>query len=266
MRRGTGRSFVTDVFSDSYAGTYDMVYAEKNYAAECHATEALIAKFGSGPFRTLLDLGCGTGRHATILAQHGFDVTGVDRSEPMLIRARERAQQHLLDPGPEFLSGDIRNFAASQPFDVALMNFNVIGYMTSNDDALAALASTRRSLREEGLLIADFWYGPAVVADPPGDNTREFEGRHMRIVRSSTGRHLPDSQCCEIEVKVARLEEGRLAEEAVETHRVRYFFPLEIELMLKVSGFRLLALTGFPDIGAAASARAWGAALVAKAI
>ena len=257
---------MTEVFNDSYAGTYDAIYAEKDYAAECQAIETLIAKFGSGQFRTLLDLGCGTGRHATILAQHGFDVTGVDRSEPMLMRARQRARQDGMDPGPEFLSGDIRTFAARRRFDVALMNFNVIGYMTGNDDALAALGCARSSLRDDGLLIADFWYGPAVVADPPGQTTREFGSRNRRIVRSSTGRHLPDSQCCEIEVKVAHLEQDRLVEEAVETHRVRYFFPLEIELMLGISGFRLLALTGFPEIGASASARAWGAAMVAKAI
>ena len=47
---------MTDVFNDSYAGTYDEVYAEKDYAAECQAIETLIAKFGSGQFRTLLDL------------------------------------------------------------------------------------------------------------------------------------------------------------------------------------------------------------------
>ena len=151
-------------------------------------------------------------------------------------------------------------------FDVALMNFNVIGYMTSNDDALGALGAARKNLRQNGLLIADFWYGPAVVTDPPGENTREFDSGDVRVVRSSSGLHLPDSQCCEIAVKVTRLQGDRVLDQALETHRVRYFFPLELELMLRVSGFQLLALTGFPDIDAPASARKWAAAVVAVAV
>ena len=39
---------MTGVFNDSYAATYDTVYAEKNYAAECEAMGNLIAKFGRG--------------------------------------------------------------------------------------------------------------------------------------------------------------------------------------------------------------------------
>ena len=257
---------MTGVFNNSYAATYDTVYAEKNYSAECKAVENLIAKFGRGDIRKMLDLGCGTGRHAVIFAGDGFDVTGVDQSEPMVARARDRATQLKLGANPEFLSGDIRSFSGKSPFDVALMNFNVIGYMTSNDDALGALGAARKNLRQGGLLIADFWYGPAVVVDPPGENTREFESGDVRVVRSSSGLHLPDSQCCEIAVKVTRLQGDRVLDQALETHRVRYFFPLELELMLRVSGFQLLALTGFPDIDAPASARKWAAAVVAVAV
>jgi SAM-dependent methyltransferase len=257
---------VTGVFNDSYAATYDTVYAEKNYAAECEAVENLIAKFRRGEIRKLLDLGCGTGKHAVIFAGHGFDVTGVDQSEPMVARARDRASHMKLGANPEFLSGDIRNFSGKSLFDAALMNFNVIGYMTSNDDALGALGAARKNLRQDGLLIADFWYGPAVVVDPPGENTRRFETGDAVVVRSSSGLHLPDSQRCEITVKVTRLQGNTVLEQAEETHQVRYFFPLELELMLRISGFKLLALTGFPDINAPASSRRWAAAMVAVAV
>jgi SAM-dependent methyltransferase len=257
---------VTGVFNDSYAATYDTVYAEKNYAAECEAMGKLIARFGRGESRKMLDIGCGTGKHAVIFAGRGFDVTGVDQSEPMVAHARERARQQGLGSNPQFLSGDMRSFVGAQPFDVAVMNFNVIGYMTSNDDALNALAAARKNLRPGALFIADFWYGPAVVADPPGENTREFDGDGVRVIRSSSGRHLPDGQCCEILVKVMRSKGDRVVDEAVETHRVRYFFPLELELMLRFNGFRLDALTGFPDVDASPSARKWAAAVVATAV
>lgn len=257
---------MTGVFNGSYAATYDTVYAEKNYAAECKAVAKLITKFGRGDIRKMLDLGCGTGRHAVIFAGQGFDVTGVDQSEPMVARARHRAMQMKLGANPEFLSGDIRKFSGKSPFDVAVMNFNVIGYMTGNEDALGALGAARKNLRQNGLLVADFWYGPALVVDPPGENTREFETGDVRLVRSSAGLHLPDSQCCDITVKVTRLQGDRVLDEARETHRVRYFFPLELDLMLRVSGFQLMVLTGFPDIDAPASPRKWAAAMVAIAV
>lgn len=57
----------------------------------------------SAPTRRVLDLGCGTGEHARLLASHGFTVVGVDASDAMLARARERT------PGgnPRYVAGDI---------------------------------------------------------------------------------------------------------------------------------------------------------------
>jgi len=66
------------------------MYADKSNAAECDAVVALFGKCGDGRISRILDLGCGTGRHAIEFARRGFDVTGVDFSEAMLTRARER--------------------------------------------------------------------------------------------------------------------------------------------------------------------------------
>ena len=86
-------------------------------------------------------------------SRHFTDIVSLLQAATLPPRARERARQQELGSNPQFLSGDIRNFSAKQPFDVALMNFNVIGYMSSNDDALNALGSARRNLRNDGLLI-----------------------------------------------------------------------------------------------------------------
>ena len=257
---------MADVFQDRYATAYDTFYAQKDYAAECEAVVKLIAKFGGGATGAILDLGCGTGRHAVIMAQRGFSVTGVDQSGAMVALALERARHEGLGSNPQFLCGDIRTFSSDRRFDAALMNFNVLGYMTSNDDALSALGATRGNLRDGGLLVADFWYGPAILADPPGQNTRTFGADGNGFIRASTGHHLPDEQCCEIHLKVSKLEQGRIVDESTEIHRVRYFFPLELELLLRISGFQLLALTGFPDVDTPASSQKWVAAMVAKSI
>jgi len=257
---------MTDVFAEQYAAAYDSVYADKNYAAETDAVCKLIARHEHGKTHRLLDFGCGTGRHCVQFAQRGFDVTGVDLSDAMLARARSRVEQAKLSSKIDFSRGDIRTFVSDQKCDAVLMNFNVLGYMASNDDLLAAFSNARANLRESGLFIADFWYGPAVVADPPGESKREFSTPDGLITRTSSGQHLMHEQSCLIAIKISRSQDGSVVDEGVETHRVRYFFPLELELALRVSGFRLLGITGFPDIDARPDERNWVAALVAVAI
>jgi predicted TPR repeat methyltransferase len=71
---------------DTYAEYYDLLYSEKNYAAEASYVAGLIRSSSADTHR-LLELGCGTGGLAFELAKLGFDVTGVDLSECMLARA-----------------------------------------------------------------------------------------------------------------------------------------------------------------------------------
>jgi SAM-dependent methyltransferase len=247
------------VFNDAYAASYDAVYGDKDYLGECDAITRLIAQYGDGNIRRLLDLGCGTGRHAVHLTERGFEVTGVDQSEAMLEHARRRAGLAKI----EFIHGDIRNFCAQRRYDLVLMGFNVLGYMSSNDDVLGVLTTARQSLRPGGLLIADFWYGPAVIIDPPGHRFREIGIPDGRILRFSCGQNVPEQQRCDILIKVVYLQDDRVASETEEMHRVRYFFPLELDLILRACEFKLLALRTFPDVEAPASLRNWTAVLVA---
>ena len=76
------------VFGRDYAAAYDDLYQDKDYVAECDLIERVFETYGQGPTRRVLDLGCGTGGHAVILAKRGYDVVGVDRSPEMLERAR----------------------------------------------------------------------------------------------------------------------------------------------------------------------------------
>ena len=80
------------VFAPGYANWYDTLYQDKDYAGECDFLESLFAHRGV-PGKSILDLGCGTGNHAVLLAQRGYKVTAVDRSAAMLQTARAKADQ-----------------------------------------------------------------------------------------------------------------------------------------------------------------------------
>ena len=88
-----------------YAAAYDLLYADKDYDAECDLLERELQP-SAAPVRTILDLGCGTGAHAVRLAQRGYEVVGVDLSEGMLAAARDRAQRK--GSWPRAAAGDIR--------------------------------------------------------------------------------------------------------------------------------------------------------------
>lgn len=254
---------MSGVFDESYASAYDEMYADKDDSGECNAVMRLVEKFAEGKIKRVLDLGCGTGRHAIPLAARGLDITGVDFSEAMLKRARARPRP--AGGSLEFLQGDVRAFTGNGPYDAVLMNFNVLGYMNTNDDLRGAFATARRNLRPGGVFVADFWHGPAVMADPPGDRLREVNTSQGRFLRFSSGVNQPERQRMEITIKVIQTKDAAILSETQEVHGMRYFFPLELELALHAQGLKLAALTGFPNVDQPVSDKRWLAALTAVA-
>ncbi|MDP3028836.1 MAG: class I SAM-dependent methyltransferase [Deltaproteobacteria bacterium] len=78
------------VFSN-YARYYDLLYRDKDYAAEAEYVAGLIRKFHPSA-ESILELGSGTGKHALLLARKGFEVHGVELSEEMINIARSNAE------------------------------------------------------------------------------------------------------------------------------------------------------------------------------
>ena len=76
------------VFNE-YARYYDLLYRDKDYAAEAAYVASNIRRHSPRATR-ILELGCGTGVHAEQLARLGFIVHGIDLSETMLARAQAR--------------------------------------------------------------------------------------------------------------------------------------------------------------------------------
>lgn len=82
------------IFGD-YARYYNLLYQDKEYAAETEFILECLTRYGGMP-ATLLDLGCGTGRHALEMARRGVCVTGVDMSATMLEMGRQLPLQICL--------------------------------------------------------------------------------------------------------------------------------------------------------------------------
>ena len=99
---------MSPVFGKEYSDSYDLLYEEKDYDGECTLIEQIIRDYSKIPVHSILDLGCGTGNHSLRLAERGYDVTGVDRSNEVLDIAKEKANKKKLPY--TFFQSDLREF------------------------------------------------------------------------------------------------------------------------------------------------------------
>jgi SAM-dependent methyltransferase len=254
---------MTNTFGAAYASIYDAMYAEKDYRREVDVIIDAFTRYADGAVRSVLDLGCGTGNHALLLAARGLSVTGVDLSAQMLEIAREKADRAGADIC--FVGGDVRYVDAHGPYDAALLMFAVLGYQHTNADVRATFANIRRHLRPGGLLIFDAWYGADVLADPPADRTRIVETMRGAIERRASSEMDVRRHLCTVRYELAPAF-GCDAEAAVETHVVRYFFPMELEMYLESCGFRLLRMSDASDPEREPDERTWNVHVVAQAV
>jgi glycine/sarcosine N-methyltransferase len=107
--------------------------------------------FAGIPLTRILDLGCGTGEHATLLASKGFEVLGIDQSPSMLEQAREA----VVDPKVQFLSGDITEVAqlASGSFGAAICLGNTLPHIQEVERLRALAVGLRERLAPGGVFV-----------------------------------------------------------------------------------------------------------------
>ncbi|HEX8525492.1 SAM-dependent methyltransferase, partial [Allosphingosinicella sp.] len=105
---------------------------------------------GAEPPARLLDIPCGSGRHALALAEAGFQVTGVDLSSDAIGRASAAAREAGLVA--DFIEAEMRDFACLEPFDAAICMGNSLGYFGA-EGLRAFLRSLAGNVRRGGRLV-----------------------------------------------------------------------------------------------------------------
>lgn len=257
------------MFGQTYADQYDRVYRDKNYLAECDLLEKVFHSYGTTPVHTILDLGCGTGNHAIPLAKRGYHVTGVDRSAEMLAHVQHKVQDNLEPAIAErlkFVQGDIRNIDLSQKFDAVLMMFAVLGYQLTNQDVLSALLTVHRHLKHGGLFICDVWYGPAVLSLRPSERVKVFPLEDGKLIRTSSGILDTYRQLCEVHFRLWQLSNSKVISETEEYHKMRYFFPQELDLLLRQAKLSLTDIRSFDNIENSPNDSTWSALVIGNSI
>jgi len=133
--------------------TEDFLFHRRRWEATPAEVDQASALLSLVPGARVLDLCCGPGRHALELARRGFRVTGVDRTERYLERARRRASSEGLNV--EWVQDDMRSFQRTAAFDAALLMFTSLGYFEDPAEDLQVLKNLRASLANGGRLLID---------------------------------------------------------------------------------------------------------------
>jgi SAM-dependent methyltransferase len=210
-----------DHFGEAVAARYDADSAAMFDPAVVEpAVDALAALAGDG---AALELGIGTGRIAIPLAARGVRVHGIDLSEAMLARLREK-------PGAAAIGITVGDFAGTRVdgrFALVYLVFNTIGNLTSQDEQVACFENAARHLEPGGCFVIE-----VNVPSSRGETHRLFDvgDDHIGIDEFD-----PVDQRL-VSHHYSRNADGTFRHGSI---RLRYVWPSELDLMARIAGLSL---------------------------
>lgn len=247
------------------AELYDLFYADKPYEQEARFVHECLKRYAARPARRVLELACGTGRHARAMAVLGYEVVATDRSEPMLACARRRDGEAGALP-VTFLRQDMRTLEVpGPPFDAAVCLFDSIGFVQTNEAVGQVLEGVRRHLHPGGLFVFEFWHAPAMLRRYEPVRVRRWPTPQGEIVRLAETRLDVPRQLAEVRYTIFEPAPDGRFDGTQETQVNRYFLVQEMAGWLQAAGFSALGWFGGFDFAASVTEDAWHVVAVARA-
>ena len=134
------------------AGSYDRLTNDVDYRAVVDFYNQIIRREGLNP-RTAVDLACGTGSVALILAEQGLSVTAVDMSEDMLTAAMEKTMG--MENPPMLILQKLQELRLPKGVDLAVCALDSLDYILNPEDCAEAIRRVYRVLNPGGIFVFD---------------------------------------------------------------------------------------------------------------
>lgn len=226
-----------ETFQD-YAYYYNAFYKDKDYVKEARQIDEILKKYGKN-IHSVINYGCGTGKHDIELSRIGYSCTGIDLSETMIAIAKQNSKNE--EKKIDFSVADIRKFEPEKKYDAVISLFHVMSYQNSNEDIRAAFQSARKALERDKLFLFDLWYGPGVLTDPPVVRVKEVEDDQYRLIRIARPVMHDERNIVDVNYEVLIIDKRtNITKTIKEVHSMRYFFRPELEILLQQAGFELM--------------------------
>jgi SAM-dependent methyltransferase len=243
-----------------YSKYYDLLYKNKDYKGESDYVLQKLKKINPN-IHSVLELGCGSGNHAQYLCNSGLEVTGIERSEDMI---KEALKKNVSGFTPT--QGDISAYSLGKTFDAAISLFHVISYLNKNEELIECFRTTYEHLNDNGVFLFDIWYTPAVLTQRPETRVRKLEDENVKITRIAQSSMNHESNVVNVNFEV--LIENKISHTSStleETHPMRHFSVNEIDLLAKLTGFKILEKEEFLS-SQPASEKTWGVCFILQKI
>ncbi len=223
-----------EILFENYGQKYDDESFAQGSRGECDFIEREIK---SNKSLKILDVGCGTGRHAIELTQRGYQVIGIDLSDSLLEKAREKAASKNLKIS--FLKYDARALPFENDFDVAIMLCEgAFPLMETDEMNYEILKNVTRALKPQGLFIFTTLNGlfPLYHSVEKFLASNTVEGNATYLSNTFDLMTFRDHNITEV-------EDDSGNKKSVECNE-RYYVPSEITWLLKSLGYNKIEIFG----------------------
>jgi len=219
---------------ENYGKKYDNESFTQGTIGECDFIEKEI---DHNKALKIIDIGCGTGRHSLELSKRGYGITGIDLSESLLEKAREKAKQNGLQI--DFLKHDARHLPFEKQFDLAIMMCEGgFPLMETDEMNYEILKNATKALKDKGKIIFTTLNG----LFPLHHSTEEFcanatqEGNATYKGNTFDLMTFRDHNITEVEDDNGNKKQLKCNE--------RYYVPSEITWLLKSLGYKKIDIFG----------------------
>ena len=181
--------------------------------------------------KLVLDMACGSGRHAISFAQAGFDVTAIDLSENLLNVAKSNAEKEKVNV--DFILSDIRKFNPEKKFDLVLNLFTSLGYFEKDEENAKVVQKAFELMNSGGWFVLDYFNKNYILNNLIPITVENIAGKRITQTR---------------EIKNNRVEKNIIIRNGEkESHyqeSVRLYSKEEVIKILERTGFEIVKIFG----------------------
>lgn len=220
--KNVSRDWFREWFDSPY---YHQLYFQHNEAEAAGFITRLLDLLQPPPGSRLLDVACGRGRHARMLAEHPYDVTGIDLAAGSIAFAKQFENDHL-----KFYQHDMRQLLCANCFDYAFNFFTSFGYFATQRENFNTIHMVSVALQPGGVFLLDYLNVHLAQKHLVPSEQKIIDGVTYDIARSCDGKHF---------FKKIVISEAKLPQPLEYTERVAVLGPDDFRSLFEPNGLNI---------------------------